>query len=157
MKLTKPYPLTLVLQRTEEDCVLACAATILNLPYETVAIACEDMFDAVRPLNIEEEFQLYKELGFTSFQPLYTEHSNEFYWIAGKTYLATVPSLNNIYNSHRIIIQVEEVEEISKGKCKVNILDPSPDSILPTLDILQTPITIFSITEVCYKGYIDWA
>lgn len=87
-----------------KHCVLACLATLMNMPMEAVkddALHLGINYD--EGITCWDELRLLQFWGWQNNVVIVSPLTNHL--IFGRTYLATVPSLNHVGGMHRIIVK----------------------------------------------------
>ncbi len=99
--------LNFVAQPTNNTCVSACIAMILNIPVNVVIDEFHEGYFNKAKLSIHDYLESKGRVTYTHFKA----HTflNEFEW--GWAYIATVPSLGTLGTFHAIVIDCTEPEK----------------------------------------------
>jgi len=104
--------LELVKQPTATTCVHACLSMLSGIAVEDIV---KDLGDS--GVASDREHKWYRDNGY---EPIYIEPHKKFDFKRDGVYLATVPSLNKIGGTHRIVILAD-----SEAGCMFKVFDPN--------------------------------
>lgn len=84
----------LIKQKTSDDCVLCCVAMVTGVSYSKARKA----FDTTPPYGFMQECKALVRLG------MFPDYRDMTRLYEGRINIVTVPSLNQLYQNHRIVI-----------------------------------------------------
>lgn len=101
---------TLVLQREDWDCVVACIASVLDITYEEVYSKLEELNIPKKAIGSLDELNIIDSFfGNASVHSLIRLPDGTFRFQIDKAYLVSLPSLTNPWGMlHRCVLYVED-------------------------------------------------